>query len=88
MNVYAEVKKHEQYGIDLRRHFHQHPELSWQEVETAKRIRQELTDLGIPYVEVAGTGTIATIQGDREKPVIALRADIDALPIQEVRDLP
>ena len=88
MNVYEEVKKQEPYGIALRRHFHQHPEVSWQEFETAKRIRQELTALGIPYVEVAGTGTIATIQGDREKPVIALRADIDALPIQEVKDLP
>ena len=88
MNVYAEVKKYEQYGIDLRRHFHQHPELGWQEFETAKRIRQELTDMGIEYVEVAETGTIATIRGDRERPVIVLRADIDALPIQEVRDLP
>lgn len=44
--------------------------------------------MGIPYAEVAGTGTIATIQGDREKPVIGLRCDIDALPIHEVKDLP
>ena len=88
MDVLSEVKKHREYAIDLRRHFHRHPELSWQEFETAKRIRQELTDMGIPYVEVAGTGTVATIQGDREKPVIGLRCDIDALPICEVKDLP
>ena len=88
MDVLSEVKKHREYAIDLRRHFHRHPELSWQEFETAKRIRQELTDMGIPYVEVAGTGTVATIQGDRERPVIGLRCDIDALPICEVKDLP
>lgn len=88
MDVLSEVQKIKEYGISLRRHFHQHPELSWQEFETAKRIRQELTELQIPWVEVAGTGTIATIQGDREKPVIGLRCDIDALPIREIKDLP
>lgn len=88
MDVMNEVLKHRQYGVDLRRHFHRHPELSWQEFETAKRIRQELTEMGIPYVEVAGTGTVATIKGDRDKPVIGLRCDIDALPIREVKDLP
>lgn len=88
MDVLSEVQKIKEYGISLRRHFHQHPELSWQEFETAKRIRQELTELQIPWAEVAGTGTIATIQGDREKPVIGLRCDIDALPIREIKDLP
>lgn len=88
MNVLEEVLKHKDYAIGLRRYFHKHPELSWKEYETAARIRQELTEMGIPYVAVAETGTIATIQGDREKPVIGLRCDIDALPIQEVKDLP
>ena len=88
MDVLSEVKKHKDYAIALRRHFHRHPELSWQEFETAKRIRQELTEMGIPYQEVAGTGTVAIIRGDREKPVIGLRCDIDALPIREVKDLP
>ena len=58
MDVLSEVKKHKDYAIALRRHFHRHPELSWQEFETAKRIRQELTEMGIPYQEVAGTGTV------------------------------
>ncbi len=88
MDVLSEVQKIKEYGISLRRHFHRHPELSWQEFETAKRIRQELTELQIPWVEVAGTGTIATIQGDREKPVIGLRCDIDALPVREIKELP
>lgn len=88
MDVLSEVKKHKDYAVALRRHFHRHPELSWQEFETAKRIRQELTEMGIPYQEVAGTGTVAIIQGDRDKPVIGLRCDIDALPIREVKDLP
>nr|WP_207739926.1 amidohydrolase [Clostridium sp. 1001271B_150615_H5] len=72
----------------MRREFHKHPELSWKEVETAGRIRAELTGMGIPYEEVAGTGTIATITGKEEQPVIGLRCDIDALPIREVKELP
>ena len=88
MDVRKEVEKYRDYAIAMRREFHRHPELSWQEEETAKRIRRELDDMGIFYEEVVGTGTIATITGRREHPVIGLRCDIDALPIQEVRDLP
>lgn len=88
MNVLEEVLKYKDYVIGLRRHFHKYPELSWKEYETAARIRQELTEMGIPYIAVAETGTIATIQGKREKPVIGLRCDIDALPIREIKDLP
>lgn len=88
MDVLQEVLSLRDYGISLRRHFHRHPELSWKEFETAAYIRNELTKMGIPYVEVAGTGTVATIRGDRDEPVIGLRCDIDALPIKEVKDLP
>lgn len=88
MNVYSEVLKHKEYAIKMRRHFHMYPELSWKEFETAKRIREELNSMGIPYVEVAGTGTVAIIKGDCDKPVIGLRCDIDALPIKEVKNLP
>lgn len=88
MNVFQEVKKHEAYAVEMRRYFHKHPELSWKEYNTAEKIREELTKMGIPWVAAAELGTVATIQGDREKPVIGLRCDIDALPIQEVKDLP
>ena len=63
MNVREEVEKYHDYAVRMRREFHKHPELSWKEVETAGRIRAELTGMGIPYEEVAGTGTIATITG-------------------------
>ncbi len=87
MKVIEEVKKYQDYAVSMRREFHRHPELSLKEVETAKRIRAELTKMEIPYEEVAGTGTIATLKGKKEHPVIGLRCDIDALPIHEVKDL-
>ena len=84
MNVIEEVGKYHDYAVSMRREFHKHPELSWKEVETAGRIRDELAGMGIPYEEVAGTGTIATLKGKEDQPVIGLRCDIDALPIREV----
>lgn len=87
MHVMNAVLENKDYLIHMRRHFHQYPELGWQEFETAKRIREELDAFGIPYEAVGETGTIATLScGDG--PVVGLRADIDALPIQEMNDLP
>ena len=76
--------------VTLRRWFHQHPELSFQEAETAERIISELKRLGIPY-EYAGVGhaVIASIDGkDMSAPAIALRAEMDALPGDETRGAP
>ncbi len=87
MNSKNLVMDNRDYIIGLRRYFHKYPELSWKEHETAKKIREELTKLNIPYVEVAGTGTVATLRGQKDTPVIGLRCDIDGLPIQEVKDL-
>jgi hippurate hydrolase len=70
----------------VRRHIHEHPELSFQEFETSAYIREQLEQLGIPYRVVATTGIVATI-GSGEK-CVALRADIDALPITEETGLP
>ncbi len=88
MNVMEEVMKHRDYAVQMRREFHKYPELSWEEFETARRIRRELSQMGLPYEEVAGTGTVATIRGKKEHPVIGLRCDIDALPITEQKELP
>lgn len=88
MNVMELIRQNRDYLVSLRREFHQYPEVSWKEFRTAQRIREELAKLEIPYVEVAGTGTVATLKGRKDHPVIGLRADIDALPIQEVKDLP
>jgi hippurate hydrolase len=73
--------------VSLRRDLHRRPELSWQEQWTAGRIARELDDLGIPYrTGIAGTGLIAEIPGPSDRPdlpYVALRADMDALPIDE-----
>lgn len=76
--------------IKIRQHLHAHPELSFQEYNTAAFIQQKLTDFGIPFTApVAGTGIVALIKGNNpDKKVIALRADMDALPIQETNELP
>ena len=75
--------------VAFRRDLHQHPELSWQEVRTADRVCEFLDDLGIHYRRgIAGTGIIADLPGTSEGPVIALRADMDALPIREETGLP
>ena len=82
-----------EYAADLvacRRHLHAHPELSFQEFETSKFIQQQLESWGVPYrAGVAGTGVVALIEGKNPgKKVIALRGDIDALPIEEANDVP
>ena len=76
--------------VALRRHFHMHPELSLAEHETAARIETELRALGLDEVRtgVGGTGVLGTLAGGRPGPVTLLRADIDALPVREVADVP
>lgn len=71
--------------VETRRHLHQHPELSFEEHETAAFVKRKLDGLGIPYQVMANTGVVALIKGELESDkVIALRADMDALPITEV----
>lgn len=73
----------------LRRDFHAHPELGFEEVRTSDIIAEELASSGIELVRSIGvTGIVATIHGDREGPAIGLRADMDALPIREQTGLP
>lgn len=75
--------------VRLRRHIHQHPELSYQEFKTAALVKDELTKMGLQPATVAGTGVVAEIHGKNpRKKTIALRADMDALPIQEQNDVP
>lgn len=85
MDIRREVEKRSNYMVRLRKHFHMHPELSMKEVETAKRIREELENMEIPYVRAGETGVIGFVgHGER---VLALRADMDALPVHEKTDV-
>ncbi|WP_301388559.1 N(2)-acetyl-L-2,4-diaminobutanoate deacetylase DoeB2 [Thalassolituus sp. UBA2590] len=74
------------FAKNIRRELHQRPELSWEEHATAEKIRTVLTDLGIRWKKCATTGTVAVLNEQGSTPAIALRADIDALPINEDTD--
>ena len=85
------VLKEREYIIEKRRYLHSHPELSMKEYNTAKLIEAELDSFGIPHERVGETGVYGWIDGRKEpakeKPVcVALRADIDALPMQDLKD--
>jgi len=75
--------------IEVRHHLHANPELSYEEYETSKFVQQKLKQIGIPFEIKATTGVVGLIQGKNPgKKIIALRADMDALPITEENDVP
>src|SRR5688500_5969592 len=83
------AKKYAPEFIEVRHHLHAHPELSYQEFETSKFIQQKLSEYNIPFEIKATTGVVGLIKGKNpESRVIALRADMDALPITEQNDVP
>jgi amidohydrolase len=84
------AQAYKQEVIDLRRHLHSHPELSFQEFQTAAFVAEKLKVIGITEIESkATTGWSALIKGKNpEKKVVALRADMDALPISEANEVP
>ncbi len=75
--------------LEWRRHLHQHPELGNREVETSKFVAEKLRAMGLaPRTGVAKTGVVCVIEGGKPGRVVALRADMDALPVKEEVDLP
>ncbi|MBI5856563.1 MAG: amidohydrolase [Sphingobacteriales bacterium] len=83
------TKKYAPEFIEVRHHLHAHPELSYQEYETSKFVQSKLKEFGIPFEIKATTGVVGLIKGrNPEKRIIALRADMDALPIKEENEIP
>lgn len=81
-------QKYSQECIEIRHHLHANPELSYKEFETSKFIQRKLREWGIAFEIMAGTGVVGLIEGNNpKKRVIALRADIDALPIKEANQV-
>ena len=82
------AKTYKDEFIQIRRHLHAHPELSYVEFETSAYIQSRLTAWGIPFEVMAKTGVVGIIEGtDPGSRVVALRADMDALPIQEENEV-
>jgi amidohydrolase len=83
------ARQYAEENIAIRRHLHAHPELSYQEHETSRYVQQQLQALGIPFTIKATTGVVGLIEGrEPDSRVIALRADMDALPIEEENEVP
>lgn len=86
--IKTHAKQLQPFLVQIRHHLHSYPELSYQEFETSKFIQSKLTEWGIPYKTMATTGVVALVEGkNHSKKTIALRADIDALPITEENDI-
>jgi len=83
------AKQYADEFINIRHHLHAHPELSYQEFETSKFVQDKLRSFNIPFEVKATTGVVGIIRGKNpDSRVIALRADMDALPIQEENEVP
>ena len=88
MSYLDKAKALEEYMVTMRRHFHQHPEKSMEERETTAFIMAQLNEMGIPHRKLNPSGVVAEIPGGRPGKTVALRADMDALTIQEETGLP
>ncbi len=87
MTIKERVHSYKDYAVEMRREFHMNPEPSMKEYRTSDRIMEELKSAGIECQKVAGTGVIGIIKGKGEGKTIALRADIDALDLQETNEV-
>lgn len=74
--------------VEVRRHLHAHPELSYQEIQTSAYVQEQLKKIGIPFQVMSTTGVVGIIEGkDPGSRILALRADMDALPIEEKNEV-
>ena len=83
----ALAEKNHDYVVEMRRYFHAHPELSRQEVNTSKKICEELDKMGVPYEAYEDYSVIATLDSGKPGKTVLIRGDIDALPVEEATGL-
>ncbi|EHR78170.1 peptidase M20 [Thermococcus litoralis DSM 5473] len=86
--IIKKAKELENYIIEKRRDFHMYPELKYEEERTSQIVTEELKKLGYEVIRTAKTGVIGILRGSKEGKTVALRADMDALPVQEENDVP
>lgn len=88
-SIFSDIENNYNEVVSWRRYMHQHPELSFKEVKTAQYIEEQLNNIGLDVkTNIGGYGLVATLTGDKPGPTIALRADFDALPIQDEKEVP
>lgn len=88
MEKQLESEEVQEYVVQMRRHFHQHPELSFQEAKTAETVHKELEKMGLSCRRIGDTGLVCDITGKEGGKIVALRADMDALPVIEENKVP
>ncbi len=88
MDFLAKAKELNDFTVSMRRDFHRHPELGFEEIRTAGIVADTLRELGLEVTTGVGkTGVVGLLEGAKKSPVILLRFDMDALPIQEENDI-
>jgi len=88
MEISKKVAEHNEEVVDLRRDFHRHPELGLREYRTSEKVSSYLNGCGLEVSCLNQTGVVGFLRGDRPGPTLLIRADMDALPIQEESDIP
>ena len=83
------IQSYKDYLVDIRNDLHMHPELGFEEIRTSGKVVDELKKMGVEYIDnFAKTAVIATIHGEHPGPVIGIRCDMDALPLQDTKTVP
>ncbi len=87
MGIKDKILKLKDELIHLRRDFHEHPELGLKEFRTSRIVSDYLSQLGLEVIQITQTGVVGLLKGNQSGPTLMLRADMDALPIQEETDI-
>ena len=88
MDIASEIAGYAEEVVELRRDFHRHPELGLEEQRTSAKVADYLAACGLAVKQMNRTGVVGLLEGDQPGPTLLMRADMDALPIQEENDIP